>query len=89
MSNGLDRFLGDTPVRTVVKLLVVSLAVGFLMSVFGLEPMDLWVWFKRSVIELWRSGFAALGSFARFIVIGAFVVVPVFLVIRILSWRKS
>ncbi len=36
MADGINRFLGDTPGRTLVKLIVVSLIVGFVMSVFGL-----------------------------------------------------
>ena len=38
MSDRVNRFLGDTPGRTLVKLLVVSLIVGFIMTVFGIYP---------------------------------------------------
>ncbi len=38
MAGEVNKLLGDTVARTVVKLLVVSLLVGFLMAIFGLTP---------------------------------------------------
>jgi hypothetical protein len=41
MSNGLTRFLGDTPGRTALKLLVASFVVGVVMAAFNWYPVDL------------------------------------------------
>ncbi len=89
MSEPVNRFLGDSPGRTVVKLVVVSLMVGFAMSAFNLYPMDILLWTKHFIVELWRSGFAALGSIGDYLILGGVVVIPVFIVIRLLSFRKS
>jgi hypothetical protein len=40
MSNGLTRFLGDTPGRTALKLLVASFVVGVVMAAFNWYPVD-------------------------------------------------
>jgi hypothetical protein len=89
MADGLNRVLGDTPGRTIVKLVVVCIVVGFVMSTFGLYPMDILNWLQRSIHDLWRNGFAALGRVGDYLILGAAIVIPVFIVLRILNWRKS
>ncbi|MBL0371853.1 hypothetical protein JJB09_07405 [Rhizobium sp. KVB221] len=89
MADGLNRLLGGTPGRTIVKLVVICVVVGFIMSTFGLYPLDIVNWFRRSFVELWRSGFAALGRVGDYLILGAAIVIPIFILLRILNWRKS
>ncbi|MGV3548486.1 DUF6460 domain-containing protein [Rhizobium sp.] len=89
MSGGLSRLLGDTPGRTIVKLLIISVVVGFVMNMMGWSPWDLVEFVTQSIRRLWRSGFAALGEVGNYLVVGAMIVIPVFIVLRILNWRKS
>ena len=79
MADQVNRFLGDTPGRTIVKLVVVSLIVGFIMHVFGIYPVDILEGIRHFFIELWYRGFAALG---------ATIVIPVFIVLRLISARN-
>ncbi len=62
MAEGLNRFLGDTPGRVIIKLIVVSIVVGFVMAVFGLHPADILFTIRNFVLDLWHSGFAALAA---------------------------
>ena len=89
MADGLNRVLGDTPGRTVIKLVVISVVVGFVMSMMGFSPWDLVRFIQRGIRDLWNSGFAALGRVGDYLVVGAMIVVPVFIILRILNWRKS
>ena len=89
MGEGLNRLLGDTPGRTLVKLAILCVVVGFVMSTFGLYPMDIVHWIRRTFFDLWRNGFAALGRVGDYLILGAAVVIPVFILLRILNWRKS
>ena len=89
MSGGLNRLLGDTPGRTIVKLLILSVVVGFVMNMMGWTPWDLVDFVTQGVRRLWRSGFAALGEVGSYLVVGAMIVIPVFVLMRILNWRKS
>src|SRR5690606_13409811 len=88
MSNGVNGFLGDTPVRVIVKLLILSVAVGFLMSIFGLYPHDILIAARDFIIDLWNTGFKTLGRLGDYLLLGAAIVVPVFIVIRLLSYRR-
>ena len=89
MSGKLTQFLGDTPGRTLVKLIVISFIVGAVMSAFHWYPMDIVYAARDFLVNLWNLGFKALGRFGDYLVLGAAVVIPVFLVIRVLSYRRS
>ena len=88
MSDGVNRFLGDTPLRIVVKLLILSVALGFVMSVLGLYPDDILRAVRDFIVNLWETGFEALGRVGDYLLLGAVIVIPVFILIRILSYRR-
>lgn len=88
MSDSVNRFLGDTPARTAVKLIVVSLIVGFIMAVFGIDPGDIVRGIRNLVMDLWHTGFAALGRVGDYLILGATIVIPVFIVLRLMSARN-
>ena len=88
MSNGVNGFLGDTPIRVIIKLLILSVAVGFLMSIFGLYPDDILRALRNFVLEVWDTGFATLGRVGDYLLLGAVIVVPAFILIRMLSYRR-
>lgn len=88
MAGAVNRFLGDSLGRTIVKLVVASLAVGFLMRVLNIEPMDIVDHVRFFFIDVWYTGFDAFGRFGSYFALGATVVLPAFLLIRILSYRR-
>ncbi|WP_337271340.1 DUF6460 domain-containing protein [Oryzifoliimicrobium ureilyticus] len=88
MSDQVNKFLGDSLGRTIVKLIVVSLIVGFVMSIFGWRPMELVYYVRHFILDLWYRGFAALGSIGDYLVLGATIVVPAFILLRLLNFRR-
>ena len=65
-----------------------SLVVGFVMKVFGWRPLDFHYGVRRFVVDLWLSGFAALGEFGDYLVIGASIVIPLFIILRLFNYRR-
>ena len=88
MSNGVNGFLGDTPLRVLIKLLILSVAVGFLMSIFGLYPDDILFAARDFVLDLWNTGFKTLGRLGDYLLLGAVIVVPIFILIRLFSYKR-
>ena len=86
--SALTRFLGDSPLRIIVKLLVISFIVGFVMSAFHWSPWDVFDALRDTAMRIWNMGFAALGDFFGYIVLGAVIVIPIFIVLRLLSYRR-
>jgi hypothetical protein len=83
------RFLGDSPLRVLLKLIVVSFLVGIVMSAFGWSPFDIINGFRKFFLEIWNMGFAAIDRFFGYFLIGAAVVVPAFIVLRLFSYRRG
>lgn len=88
MAKSVNRFLGGSPLRVVFKLVVASFIVGFLMSFFGWHPRDIYGAIANLFSQLWNRGFQALADSAEYLLLGAAIVVPLFLVIRLLSFRS-
>ena len=85
MSERINNFLGDTPGKTLVRLLIISCVVGIVMSTLGLTPMELWYKLQDFVVRLYNLGFDAIWRIAKYFVWGAVVVVPIFLLSRLLK----
>lgn len=84
----LTRFLGDSPLRVFIKLLVISFLVGLVMNAFGWTPMDVFYGVRKFIFDLWNLGFNAIYRFLGYILLGAAIVVPIFILSRIASYRK-
>ena len=88
MNKALSNFLGDSPMRVVIKLAVFSVIAGVIMSALNWSPRTIYKGIVRFFTRIWDLGFEALyGSFEYFF-LGAAVVVPAFLLIRLLSLRS-
>jgi Family of unknown function (DUF6460) len=90
MSNGyVTRLLGGTPAAVVVRLIVVSFVVGLILVMFGFEPENIYdelLGLGRRLIDFGLTDFR---QFGRVLLTGAMVVLPVWLVLRLLDARKA
>ena len=87
MSNAVNRFLGGSPLGVAIKLLLISLLVGVVFSALGLTPIGVVEFIVDFVERIWNLGFDALGQFGNWIVLGATLVIPVWLLMRLLESR--
>ena len=88
MSERVNKFLGDTPGRTLIRLLVISFVVGIIMSTIGLTPIDLWYNLKDFVYRLYHLGFDAIWRISKYFVWGAVFVIPIFLLMRLMNFKR-
>ena len=84
----LNRFLGGSPVGVIVRLIVVSLIVGAAMVFFNLTPRDLIEGARQLIESILGSGLESLRTLALYIAYGAIVVVPIFIVARLLKMNR-
>ena len=89
MNGSLTRFLGDTPMRVVLKLAVFSVIAGVVMSALGWSPRIIYDGIIRFFQSLWNLGFDAIYNSFEYLFLGAAIVVPLFLIIRLLSYRST
>jgi hypothetical protein len=85
MSQRLTRFLGDTPLRVFIRLLVLSFIVGLVLSALNIRPVDVYVWVERLILRIYDMGFAFFADALDYLLLGALIVVPLFLLARLLK----
>lgn len=79
----MDRIFGGPVLATIFKLAVASVAVGIVLAILGIKPIDLWRDFLDTAIRVWEMGFEAIDWSFQYLVLGAIVVVPIFIVVRL------
>jgi hypothetical protein len=84
----LERFLGGSPVAVLVRLLFLSLIVGFFLVWLDIRPMDVLIGLRHIVERFWAAGFDAIREIAEYVAAGAAIVVPLWLVLRLLNMRS-
>jgi len=85
MAGNYQRFLGGSLGSVIVKLLFLSLLVGAFMALLGITPPDLLGKAYAMLQALRDLGFEAFGTVGTWLFYGAVVVVPIWLVLRLLS----
>ena len=83
-----NRFLGGSPGAVFVRLIFLSLLVGAFMAFLGLTPfglIDQLVVWLRSIFDL---SFDTVRQIGRWVLYGAIVVVPIWLLTRLFSFRR-
>ncbi|MFD1253223.1 hypothetical protein DEVEQU_00675 [Devosia equisanguinis] len=83
----LVRFMGGSPVAVIIRLLLLSLVVGFIMSFFDLNVGDLVRTGMRVFRDALRDGFGMFRGMGGYILTGAAVVVPIWLIMRLTRAR--
>ena len=61
----LERFLGGSPSSVAVRLVFLSLIVGFFLVVFDIRPFDVLVGLRNIVEHFWAMGFDAIREHRR------------------------
>jgi hypothetical protein len=84
----LTRILGDSPFKVLLKLLVVSFLVGLVMTTFGWSPYDVLYGVRDFFVNLWNMGFRAVDRIAGYILLGAAIVIPAFIILRLLNYKR-
>ena len=82
-SPGLNRFLGGSPLGVLARLVLLSVLVGVILSAIGLDPYDIWQSLRRLVQGIWDMGFDAVRWAWRYFLLGAVIVVPIWLIVRL------
>jgi hypothetical protein len=85
MANGtMDRFFGGSPFWVVIRLALLSIVIGVLLSAFGFDPWNIIQSIERLIQKIYNLGFEAVEWLWRYFLIGAVLVFPIWLVVRLI-----
>ena len=86
MSNDtITRVFGGSPLAVLGRLVLVSILVGVVLSTLGLDPFDIVDSLERLVRSIWNMGFDAFRWLWRYLLLGAVIVVPVWIIMRLID----
>ena len=82
MAEGLNRFLGGSPLAVVVKLVLLSVLIGVVLSALGLDPWNIVSSLRRLIVSIWDMGFDTVRWLWQYFLLGAVIVIPIWLILR-------
>jgi Family of unknown function (DUF6460) len=88
MNTTLTRFFGGSPGRVLAQLVVISLLVGLVLNTLGVSPFDIVNGLERLLRRIYDGGFETFVWLWRYFLLGAVIVFPIWLIMRILRIRR-
>lgn len=77
------RFFGDSVGGTILRLVLLSIVVGVVLSALGITPYNIVERFQLLIRRIADLGFDAFHWAFTYFLLGAIVVVPIWLIIRL------
>ena len=88
MGATLQRLFGGSTLALLFKLLFLSLVIGAIMAGFGFTPTTLPARIVAGARSLFNLGFGAFRNAGAYILTGAMIVVPIWLIMRLMGGGK-
>jgi hypothetical protein len=79
----LTRILGGSPLGVLARLVLLSIVVGFILHAAGLDPQDILRSIEELIRRVWNMGLEPLRWLWRYFLLGAAIVVPIWLLVRL------
>jgi hypothetical protein len=89
MAGNFNRFLGGSPLAVLGKLVLLSILIGVVLSALGLDPWNIVQSLERLIRHIWNMGFDAVRWLWRYFLLGAVLVIPIWLIMRLVRAPKG
>ena len=84
--NGL---FGDQPIKVIIKLVLMSLLVGFILKILHITPIGIFEWVIENIAHIINVSFDNIENVIGYIITGAVVVVPFWLFQRMSQKKRD
>ena len=85
MPDATTRIFGGSPLAVFGRLILVSVLVGVILSALGLDPFDIIHSIERLFRSIWNMGFDAVRWLWRYFLLGAVIVIPIWIIMRLVN----
>jgi uncharacterized protein DUF6460 len=90
MSNDtVTKVFGGSPLAVLGRLILLSILIGVVLSALGLDPFDIVHSIERLIRSLWNLGFDAFRWLWRYFLLGAVIVIPVWILMRLFNTPRG
>ena len=83
--NQVARWAGGSLLGVLMRLTLVSILVGVILSALGLDPFDIIHSIERLIRSIWNMGFDAIRWVWRYFLLGAVIVIPIWIIMRLVN----
>jgi hypothetical protein len=83
------RFFGGPPLSVIFRLVLLSILIGVILEVLGLYPWNVIDSLRSLLLRIWDMGFDAVRWLWRYLLLGAALVVPIWLIMRLVRIAKA
>lgn len=80
-------FLGGHPIAVFMRLALICLLAGLVLSLFGITPRNFFQTIDELARRIYDLGFGAVEWLLEYMLLGAMLVIPVWLIVRLLNLR--
>ncbi|MDX2159215.1 MAG: DUF6460 domain-containing protein [Hyphomicrobiaceae bacterium] len=80
-----DRLFGGNPLGVILRLVVISIIVGIVMSALGIHPQNILFHIRLLIQRISSLGFGIFESAFAYFLLGAAVVIPVWVIVRLIG----
>src|SRR5438045_4927899 len=88
-SNYVSRFFGGPPLSVIFRLVLLSILIGVILEVLGLDPRNVIDSLRRLMLRIWDMSFDAVRWLWRYLLLGAALVVPIWLIMRLMGIARG
>lgn len=78
-----NRLFGGNPAAVILRLVVISIIVGIVLSALNIRPDEILYHVRRLIERLSELGFAWVETVIQWFLVGAVVVIPIWLIVRL------
>jgi hypothetical protein len=89
MADHVNRFFGGPPLAVLGKLILLSVVIGVVLSALGLDPWNIVTSVQRLIRDIWNMGFDAVRWLWQYFLLGAVLVIPIWLILRLIRTPKG
>jgi hypothetical protein len=88
-NDSLYRFLGGSPLTVAFRLILLSILVGVMLAAIGFDPWNIVNSIRLLFQRLWDLGFDAINGLWRYFLLGAVIVIPIWLLSRLFNTPRG
>jgi len=81
--DNVSRFLGGSPLAVAFRLILLSILVGVVLAAIGFDPWNIVNSIRLLFRRIWDLGFDAINGLWRYFLLGAVIVIPIWLISRL------
>ena len=89
MADNVNRFLGGPPLAVLGKHVLLSILIGVVLAALCLDPLNIITSLQRLIRDVWNMGFDALRWIWQYFLLGAVLVIPIWLILRLVRSPKG